>query len=462
MRLRPRRLLWRIYLHSLGGLVVFAALITALVFMHRDDRSPLDDLPERVTTLLPELGNGDGQSLRPTIDTLGELLQTNMALYSRDGTLLVATGPLIPGPLTATDPIVGGEAVGFSRRLRHHVAVPLPGSDRYLLVTWRKPFAGKLLVGLLGVLVFIGIVSIPAARAVARPLDRLTATARALGHGDLDARSGLDRGDEIGELARAMDEMAERLQRLLARERQLLADISHELRTPLARIRVALELQAEEGGLGEFLDGVEDDLAELEGLVADVLTSARLDLTEGEAGFSMRPVPLQLDAVLDASAARFRRRHGDRTLTVALGGALPTVRADEALIRRVIDNLLENAARYSDAPAPIEVRATEVADGLLVEVADRGVGIAEADLPKLFEPFFRADRSRARATGGVGLGLTLCRRIVEAHGGKIEGRPRPGGGAVFRFILPTAADAAGDGGSTTDGSGVGGARRGFC
>lgn len=444
MRLRPRRLLWRIYWHSLAGLIVFAGLITALVFALRDERSPLDDLPSRVATAMPELLTADGPALVPTLDALGDLLQTNLGLYRRDGTLLASTGDLVPGPLTAADPTISTEAVGFSRKLRHHLAVPLPGSDRYMMVVWRRPFAGKLLFGLLLVLLFIGMLSIPAARAVARPLDRLTATARALGEGDLDARTGLNRCDEIGELAGAMDEMAERLQRLLARERELLADISHELRTPLARIRVALELQAEEGGLGEFLEGVEDDLAELEGLVADVLTSARLDLTEGEAGFAMRPVSLDLADVVAAARARFEQRHGQRTLRVTVPEGLPTVRADEALIRRVVDNLLENAARYSDAPAPIDLTVEATADALALQVADRGVGLDESDLPHLFEPFFRADRSRARATGGIGLGLTLCRRIVEAHGGRIDGRPRPGGGACFRFTLPVAAESTDD------------------
>lgn len=436
MRLRPRRLVWRIYLHSLAGLIVFAALISALVFALRDDRGPMHGLPSRVVTVMPELATADAEALGPSLEALGELLRINLALYTRDGARLAATGPRVPEPMSADDPPLGAEALAFNRGLIHHVAVPLPGSERYVLLTWRKPFAGRILFSVLALLVFIGMLSIPAARAVARPLDRLTATARALGEGDLTARSGLERGDEIGELARAMDEMAGRLERLLARERELLADISHELRTPLARIRVALELQAEEGGLGEFLEGVEDDLAELEGLVADVLTSARLDLTEGEAGFAMRPAPLDIPSVIDASAQRFARRHGGRRLDVTIAEALPAVIADEALVRRVIDNLLENAARYSDAPTVIEARVTPDPVGVAVEVADRGVGLAEADLPRLFEPFFRADRSRARATGGVGLGLTLCRRIVEAHGGEISGRPRPGGGAVFRFTLP--------------------------
>lgn len=438
MRLRPRRLVWRIYLHGLLGLVVFAVGVATLLWALRDDRGPMHGLPQQVVRVMPELATAEGPALTDALDALAELMRMNVAVYRGDGAPVAVAGPVAPGPLTADDPTLDGRAVGFGRAFKHHVAVPLPGSDRYVIVTWQRSFVGRVSLGILGVLVFIGMLSIPAAWAVARPLNRLTATARALGDGDLEARTGLERADEIGELAQAMDEMAGRLQRILARERELLADISHELRTPMARIRVALELQAEEeDGLGEFLEGVEDDLAELENLVADVLTSARLDLTEGEAGFAMRPVDLDVAEAARASAERFRRRHGDRRLTVEVPAGLPRPRADAALVRRVIDNLLENAARYSDAAIELRVEATT--DGVKLTVADRGVGLSEADLPRLFEPFFRADRSRARATGGVGLGLTLCRRIVEAHGGVIEGRPRPGGGALFHFTLPVGA-----------------------
>lgn len=436
MRCWPRRLLWRIYLHGLLGLVVFALAAFGLFVLLREDRGPMHRLPARVAGVLPELAEGAPAAIEPRLRAMGELLQLDLALYSADGRLVAAAGASVPGPLGPEDPPLAGEAVGFGRDLRHHVAVPVAGSDRYLVIGWRKRVAGRLLLGLLGVLLFIGTLSIPLARAVARPLERLTATARALGDGDLSARTGLLRSDEIGELARAMDEMAARLERILAHERELLANISHELRTPMARIRVALALQAEEGGLGPFLEGVEDDLAELEALVADVLTSARLDLSEGEAGFAIRPVSLDVPALLDAARARFERRHPGRDLRIAVAAGLLAPRGDEALVRRVVDNLLENAARYSDAPAVIELAVERDPAGLAVSVADRGVGLAEADLPRLFEPFFRADRSRARATGGVGLGLTLCRRIVEAHGGRIEGRARTGGGAVFRFTLP--------------------------
>jgi two-component system OmpR family sensor kinase len=314
------------------------------------------------------------------------------------------------------------------------LAVPVDEGGRYLMVAWRHGHGGRFLVAIGGVLVFLAMLSIPLARAVARPLERLTATARALGAGDLGARSGLARRDEIGELAQALDEMADRLQQQLARERELLANVSHELRTPLARIRVALELAAEEGAAAPSLVGVEEDLAELEGLVADVLTSARLAAGEGEAGFSLHRAPLDAAAVVAAAAGRLGARHPGRGVVVRVAEGLPAVSADGALVRRVVDNLLENAARYGEGP--IEVVVEAAGSGVQFSVLDRGPGVDAGDRALVFEPFFRGERSRSRRSGGVGLGLTLCRRIVEAHGGWIEARARPGGGAWFCFELP--------------------------
>ena len=178
---------------------------------------------------------------------------------------------------------------------------------------------------------------------------------------------------------------------------------------------------------------VEEDLAELEKLVSDVLTSARLDLTKGEAGFSMEHETIDLGQLAREAADRIRRRYAGRSVEIIGEGPTP-VTVDATLVRRVVENLLSNAVRYSEPGTPVEVEITSGPPR--VEVRDRGVGLDPADLPRLFEPFFRADRSRTRATGGVGLGLTLCKRIVEAHGGQIEAEPREGGGAIFRFTLP--------------------------
>jgi signal transduction histidine kinase len=123
---------------------------------------------------------------------------------------------------------------------------------------------------------------------------------------------------------------------------------------------------------------------------------------------------------------------------VVIDLADPNLEADPVLLRRAIDNLLENASKYSDDSQTITLTARSSGSEIVVEVQDRGIGIDPADLGKLFTPFFRTDRSRARGTGGIGLGLALAKRIVEAHGGSIGVRSTPGEGSTFRFTVPQA------------------------
>lgn len=294
------------------------------------------------------------------------------------------------------------------------------------------------------VLLVVGVSSWLLARSLTRPLRRLSATAGRLGAGDLSARTGIDRKDELGEVATAFDEMADRVTAMVRSEKELLANISHELRTPLARIRVALDL-AEEGDATmarEAVADIADDLDELEKLISDVLMAARLDLDDGKASNGLPPlrlVEVPLGELVDRSVAKFASAFADRELVVQRDPELPTIQADPVLLRRVIDNLLENAQKYSEAPAAVELAARTEAGHALIEVADRGVGVAPEDLPKLFRPFFRGDKSRTRKTGGIGLGLALAKRIVEAHAGTIELAPRPSGGTIARVRLPLGA-----------------------
>jgi len=221
-------------------------------------------------------------------------------------------------------------------------------------------------------------------------------------------------------------------------ERQLLADVSHELRTPLSRIRVALDLAAE-GDVAKarrYLEEIRLDLEELDQLLGDVLTAARLDQAGGRGEVPLRLQELAAAGVVEKAAERFRKAHPARVLDVQIDGTLPPLVADPAMLRRVIDNLLDNAAKYSEAPAPVALVAS-AKDGMLqVAVRDEGIGIDPQDMPRLFTPFFRTDRSRARGTGGVGLGMALAKRIVEAHGGSIAVESRPGLGTTVTFRVP--------------------------
>ncbi len=306
----------------------------------------------------------------------------------------------------------------------------------------RPAAVAPLLTFFLSGLVIVGVGAFLTARWIVVPLDRLSRTARALGAGDLAARTRLDRDDELGELGRAFDDMAEQVQKLLLAEKELMANVSHELRTPLARIRVALDLAGEgdaDAGRTSMTE-IATDLGELEALIDDVLTATRLAHGQSTASrFEMHVEDVGPEVIATRASERFRARHPRRSLTVSIAEGLPIVRVDPVLFRRVIDNLLENAEKYSPDPSnAITLALLKRDDGVAFDVRDAGLGITPEDLPHVFTPFFRGDRSRFRGTGGVGLGLTLAKRIVEAHGGTIGVQSAVGKGTTVRVTVPPA------------------------
>jgi two-component system OmpR family sensor kinase len=437
----PPQLFRHIYLHGLlllGAVGILVFVVGTLL----GRRVLWREYPEHLARHLAEqLGplRDRPEMLSREIRRMSRTLKVDIVLYRADGTIGGASSESALNPL---DPLDQGRLAMGPIHVRDRsshglVAVAVGGGD-YLEMSLPS-FAVRALLRAMGIvgilLVALGVTSFPLARAITRPLERLTETARRLGHGDLTIRSGIRRADEIGELATAFDEMADRLQRLVQGERELLANVSHEFRTPMARMRVALDLAAEgdREGARRYLTEISADLDELERLVEDILTAARLDS-------GMTP-PLRLalvdpEALIEQAAARFRPTYPRRTLEIK-ASACPPIMADPALLRRVIDNLLDNAAKYSDA-GPIVVSVAKGAGGVVFEVVDQGIGVDPGDLPKLFNPFFRTDRSRARQTGGVGLGLALAKRIVEAHGGAITIESSPGKGTAVRFTVPKA------------------------
>jgi signal transduction histidine kinase len=279
------------------------------------------------------------------------------------------------------------------------------------------------------------------ARWIVRPIERLSRTARALGSGDLHARSRLDRADEIGELGHRFDEMADRIEGLLITEKELLANVAHELRTPLTRIGVALDLANEgdaEAARASLVE-IAVDVSELETIVDDILTAIRFEIAPGTAPaqLPLRRAQVPPQEIAAAAAERLRARHPARPLEVSTTGEVPPIHVDPVLFRRVIDNLLENAHKYTpDGSAPIELAIRRDAGHVVFEIRDRGVGISPEDLPRIFTAFFRSERSRSRETGGVGLGLTLARRIIAAHGGTIDVTSTLNVGTTVRVTVP--------------------------
>ncbi|HEY0991444.1 MAG TPA: HAMP domain-containing sensor histidine kinase [Kofleriaceae bacterium] len=282
------------------------------------------------------------------------------------------------------------------------------------------------------ILVLVGIASVWFSRRLARPLDLLAIAARRFGSGDTTARANLTRADEVGDVGRAFDEMADRTARVLRSQRQRMGDVSHELRTPLARIRVALELAAEDPAAAkDVLADVGTDLDEIDQLIGDILTTARLD---GE-HVKLDREATSLVELADRATRRVSARHPRRTLERSLGEDR-AIQCDPLLLRRALDNLLDNAAKYSDAATPVTLAVLPNGKTVAFEIVDHGIGMSAAELDCAFTPFWRADDSRTRKTGGVGLGLALARRIARAHGGDVTLLSQPGRGTTARLEVP--------------------------
>ncbi len=328
----------------------------------------------------------------------------------------------------------------------HVMVVPYhPHEQHGFLVARGRPGAppgaiGPVLALISGFIVLV-LGALITARWVVRPIDQLSRTARKLGEGDLSARSRLGRDDEIGELGNRFDEMAERLERLLRAEKELLANVAHELRTPLARIGVALDLAGEGDAVAArtALGEIAVDVGELETIVDDILGTLRFEIARDQPQLPLRRALTLPGEIVRAAIERMRIRHPDRALAPVIADNLPVLDVDPMLVRRVIDNLLENAHKYTpDRASTIDLAVRIAGDSIEISIHDRGIGIDPVDLPRVFDAFFRSDRSRSRETGGVGLGLTLAKRIVEAHDGTIAAASTPGDGTTLTVRLPIA------------------------
>lgn len=443
----PSHLLLRIYLVGLAQLVLVGAVLASAWTLVV--RVPWQQTLGRFATYLGSEWSrelGQPEALQASVQRVWQQLEVRATVRTSEGRLLATSvsPPFEPPPRELLERLGSERMLLYGRPPVALVALPPSGPVQAyasLALPRLQPPAvnGVLLVVL--VLACTGVTSVVFARMLAVPLQRLAAVARELGTGRLEARTGLRRGDELGEVAEAFDEMAERLSLLLRSQKELLANVSHELRTPLSRIRVALDLAAEGDAelARQTLLEIAGDLSELERLVEDVLTAARLDLATGASGSSAPPLRLEqveAQSLVDKASARFRSAWPRHALEVRTEGVLPTLQADPVLLRRVLDNLLDNAGKYSEPSTTVRLELRPQGQGLEVAVRDEGIGIEAEDLRRVSTPFFRTDRSRSRATGGVGLGLALARRITEAHGGTLSLESQPGVGTTVRVLLP--------------------------
>lgn len=289
-----------------------------------------------------------------------------------------------------------------------------------------------LITAVVAVLVTAGALLI--SRRVLRPIGTLTTAARRLGSGDRDGRVPDNGRDEIGELARAFNHMADSLRAAEADQRRLIADVAHELRTPLTNLR---------GYLEAIQDGVLEPTPELFASLHDeVIHNQRIvdDLQElalAEAGALVYDrAPTDLAELM----ATVRTAHRADLVVEADGPLIADVDADR--IRQAVGNLVANALRATASGGTVTLRSRLDGDRAVLEVSDTGVGIAAEHLPLVFDRLWRADAARGRDSGGSGLGLAIVRQIVRDHGGDITAASTPGAGSTFTIVLPAGAAAA--------------------
>lgn len=329
--------------------------------------------------------------------------------------------------------------------LSPHIALMnrLLGGHPDLVATLFKSIFGALTAALAAATVAAVVtalaVSVFVTRRIVAPILAMTRASTRVADGRYDERVPVPSEDELGELAAHFNRMAETLQRVEERRRDLIADVAHELRTPLASIAGYMEgmLDGVIPPEPETFHRVHRETERLQRLVGDLQ-----ELSRAEAGqVPLRLRRLDVRTLIETTAVRLRPQFDDKGVALEIeppAGAL-AVLVDPDRIGQVLTNLLGNALQYTPAAGRVRVHARPDPEGVAIAVSDTGIGIPAEDLPHVFDRFYRVDRSRARASGGSGIGLTIARHLVEAHGGSIRAESAgPGCGSTLIVTLPTA------------------------
>ncbi|MCX6363373.1 MAG: ATP-binding protein, partial [Actinobacteria bacterium] len=269
---------------------------------------------------------------------------------------------------------------------------------------------------------------------LSRPLRRIRTGAEAMGAGDLDVRVTETGDDEISAVAKALNGLAETLQREEELRKESVADLAHELRTPVMGLLARVEAAQ---------DGVfDDEAANLAAMHDEALRLTRLldDLSAladaQRPGLLLSGEPVDLSAVAAGPAEALGQAFAEKRIAFTTDLHVAVVAGDRKRLEQVVVNLLTNALRYTDAGGHVSLSVRQVGADAVIEVADSGVGIPPEDLPHVFTRFWRGEKSRSRATGGAGIGLSIVQELVRAHGGRVTVESTVGQGSVFRVVMP--------------------------
>lgn len=339
-------------------------------------------------------------------------------------TALPATSALSAHPSQAAPDMQTGKYRG--RRF----VIMTRGETRYLFFFPEPPGLDlESLALLIGMVALILMGNYLLVRWLFRPLDWLTRGVAEIAKGHLDHHVPSRSGDELGQLTQALNDMTCRIQHMLYARDRLLLDVSHELRSPLTRIKVALEFVPD----AIMKDRIQQEVREVEAMVSELLESERLNSVYG--GITLAETDL-VPLVRELVATCGEQKPGVKLVAAP---ASVILKLDSQRVRMALRNILENALKHTAPEAgPIEIRIDVQQTMVQIAVQDYGPGIPPNEQPKIFEPFYRIDKSRTRATGGYGLGLSLARKIMLAHGGDIVLSSEVGHGSTFilLFLLP--------------------------
>ena len=435
------------------ALVVLAhALSTMLVFDETPKRRLEGDLAMLGLTATEKYEQGGKAGADSYLGLLERTTHNRAYLFDVDANQ-VAGREAPPMIVEMAQAVVAGGESNFKQTPRTDLMarrVSSPGGKLFIIASGtprptgiRLPFWPRVWwAQVIAVLLTAGVFCYLLARYLSSPVVKLRAATQQLAAGDLSARVGAAnnrRRDELADLGRDFDVMAERIESLMASQKRLLHDISHELRSPLARLKIALELARESDGpeAAWALERIEREADRLNDLIGQLLTLARLDSNSQKTdNDSVDLKRLVEEIALDAD---FEARNYNRAVEVVASQDC-SITGNEQLLRSAVENVVRNAVSYTAEGTAVEVslRRRDMDEGptAVISVLDKGRGVPQAVLADIFRPFYRVGDARDRQSGGIGLGLSISHRAVRAHGGTVTASNAPSGGLLVEIQLP--------------------------
>lgn len=381
------------------------------------------------------------EGVQPEVEQTASISGTHIILAAVNGTVIADSEGTLLGQYYDPDSPGRNLTMPWSTELLAKVyIISDPEADPYVAPFRRlsESINRFLLLGGAVAIVIALILTFILSRRMSSPIDVLAKAARRLGGGDLSQRVQFRGKGEVQELAQAFNSMAADLEYAEQLRRNLVADVAHELRTPLSNIQGYLEAIRDRvmKPNATNIRSLNEETALLSRLVDELQELSLAEAGELKLIYHAEDIAKLIKQAVNSWQPQVAAK--EVSLSLNLPDNLPLVNIDWQRINEVLYNLLENAVVHTHNGGTINVAATRRGDWVEVCVSDTGEGIPAEDLPNIFERFYRVDRSRARATGGSGLGLTIAKRWVEAHGGEITAKSELGKGSSFSFTLPTA------------------------